>query len=85
MKFKIAVLIGLILGMILHKSLNYIYDYSFNAAFDGPKCHDIMLNGGNLSDRFTCTHREMGLIDDLQYLLLRPTAPNGIDKDSWTF
>lgn len=80
-------LLFFILGFISHKALNFIYDYSFNAAFDSPKCKDIMVGQNEtLSDRFDCTYKEMGVNHYMAYLLLRPTAPNQpFDKSTWSF
>lgn len=84
---KIAIfVIGLLVGFTGHKGLNYAYDYSFNKAFDSEACHDIMIKGGNLSDRFACTYKEMGYTNYIGYALMRPNASNdGFDKSKWIF
>lgn len=71
-----------ILGFISHKVVNYIYDFYVEKAFQSDKCKSIMLsNSGNLSQRFDCTYEEMGQIENLKYLLLRPSPFN----DKWIF
>lgn len=79
-------LLGVVAGLILHKTANFYYDYEFNDAFNSEKCKSITAGeNGTLSDRFKCTYKVMGFRDYVKYILIRPAAPNGFDKDSWTF
>lgn len=81
MKKKLA--LAFLLGFLFHKGLNFFSDYRFDAAFMGPKCHDIMLNGGNLSDRFRCTDAQNPGHEVIDYMLIRPTMEFGQVK--WVF
>ena len=81
------ILLGILLGMLLHKSINYIYDYKFYENFSSNECKGIMFRpNGNLTQRFHCTHDQMGLWNYLQYLLIRPQALNKTDRElKWIF
>ncbi len=79
------VLLGVLLGMLLHKGLNYTYDFQFDKGFMSKACQPIMLNGGNLSERFTCTYKEMGVYSYLSYLLMRPNVKSPFREGTWTF
>lgn len=76
-------LFGVLLGMLLHKTLNFVYDYSWNRQFDTTCLNQPMTNGV----RFKCTEKAMGYLDYTKYLLYRPSAPNsfGYSNDKWTF
>lgn len=80
------ILLGIVLGMVLHKSLNYAYDYSFEKAFLSSTCSAVMdVPGKNLTDRIDCVYAEMGTIENLKYLLMRPSARTIFNKESWIF
>lgn len=76
------ILLGIVLGMVLHKGLNYAYDYSFEESFRSPTCQAM---GSNLDARFACTYKEMGLIEKLKYVLVRPNADRTFNKSFWMF
>lgn len=78
-------LLGILLGLLLHKGVNYTYDFQFEKAFMSDNCKDIMLSGGNLSERFACTYKEMGVYNYLAYILMRPNARNTFDRETWIF
>lgn len=79
-----------VMGFISHKGVNYAYDYSFEKAFTSSKCQDQYVidskdpkTDAPLTKRFECTYKEMGVVENLKYVLLRPSALP-FQKD-WTF
>lgn len=83
---------GIIAGMILHKALNYVYDISFEKAFISNVCAQTYMTAlddknepAPLSKRFECTYKEMGMVENLKYVLARPSARITIKKDFWIF
>jgi hypothetical protein len=76
-------LLGILAGMLLHKAVNFYYDYSFNEAFDSQECGKITADGMDLSERFKCTYKVMGFRNYLQYILIRPTAPNAFPSEGF--
>lgn len=82
-------LIVFLFGFCSHKVANYAYDYSFEKQFMGPKCSEEYVKDTKdlkidapLTKRFECTHIEMGLVDKLKYILVRPSP---LDDNKWTF
>ena len=79
-----------ILGFIGHKAVNYVYDYSFNKGFTSSDCTEQYIKDSNdpkidapLTKRFQCTEKQMGMVENLKYLLLRPNVLSY--KKDWTF
>lgn len=67
----------ILLGFCLHKGLEEVYDYSWQKGFkvcgeqymkdvEDPKID------APLSKRFRCAEKDMGLVYNLKYILLRP-------------
>ena len=79
-----------VLGFVSHKVFNYIYDYSFQKGFSSSACRDQYgldvkdpKIDGPLTKRFECTYKQMGVVENLKYILVRPSVMPG-QKD-WIF
>lgn len=82
-------LLGLILGFFLHKGLEEVYDYHFEKGFVacGPQYMlDIEAKvDAPLTKRFQCTYKEMGLVSDLKYILMRPHYTRNENNGKWYY
>lgn len=90
MKNNIIIVLFFILGFLSHKIAKYAYEYSFQKAFSSATCMDPYVKDvesrivdAPLTKRFRCTEKEMGIIENLKYILLRPSALSF--EEDWVF
>lgn len=66
-------------GFIAHKAINYVYDISFEKGFSSKACRNQYLADQH---NFECTYKQMGIVANLKWILIRPS---GLAGEKWTF
>jgi hypothetical protein len=85
-------LLVVFLSFMLHKGLEETYDHFYEKAFMSDTCKKVYMDALNdkyepapLSKRFACTRREMGLVEKLSYVLMRPHFTRNDNNGKWYY
>ena len=85
-------LLVMVLSFVLHKGLEETYEHYYEKAFMSDVCKQVYKDALNdkyepapLSKRFRCTRQEMGLVENLSYLLARPHFTRNENNGKWYY